>query len=143
MAFKNEAQLKRFLLKQCKRAVANAEKEVYQTFDRNINNFYGEFHPDQYKRTGKLSNSLAATEVTQIGDGVYADVWFDASGMDYTTGSWSGETVLQVALNSAVPHGGYAGGTAIFEEGMLGLYDKGGVKNILKQNLIAQGLPIE
>lgn len=143
MVFKNEEQLKSFLLKKCTNAVAKTEKEVYETFDKNINNFYGEFTPYVYERTDKLRNSLSATEVTQIGDGTYANVYFDASTMNYTTGSWSGETVLQVALNSSVPHGGFANGTAIFEESMLAMHDRGGVKEMLKQNLILEGIPIE
>lgn len=142
MAFKNEKQLKDFLMAKCKAAVANTEKEVYETFNMNVDNFYDEFTPKQYDRTDKLSNSLSTSEVTQIGNGVYADVWFDPNMMDYTTGSWSGETVLNVAMSSKVPHGGYKSGTAIWEESMLAMHDKGGVKEILKQNLIAEGVPI-
>lgn len=139
MVFKNEAQLKAFLMPKIKAAVADSENEVYETINSNVDIFYGEFTPKIYDRVDKLSNALSATEVMQIGSGAYAEVWFDAGLMDYTTGTWSGETVLNVAMNSTVPHGGYAPGTAIWSESVIDLID---TEEKMAQALRAQGIPI-
>ena len=56
-----------------------------------------------------MSGSLESSGVRQTSSGAEAEVRFETP--SYNTGTWSGETVLEVALESSVPHGGYAGGT--------------------------------
>ena len=138
MTFKNEKQLKDFLLKKCVNAVDNTEKKVHAEFAGNLNQFYTEFKPAEYIRTGALYGSLESSGTRATGNGAEAEVYFNTP--SYSTGSWSGETVLEVALESSIPHGGYADGTAIWTESMSHLGGKEGIENILKQELKKQGL---
>lgn len=138
MTFKNEKQLKDFLMKKCVNAVDNTKKKVYAEFAGNLNQFYTEFKPAEYIRTGALYSSLEEIGTKVAGDSVEAEVRFNTP--SYSTGSWSGETVLEVALESGVPHGGYAEGTAVWTESMSHLGGKEGIQNILKQELKKQGL---
>jgi hypothetical protein len=138
MTFKNEAQLKKFLIEKCVKAVANTERKVHEEVAGNLNQFYTEFHPDVYERTGALFNSLESTGATQTSNGAVAEVYFNTP--SYNTGTWSGETVLDVAMKSGVPHGGWAEGTAIWTESMEKLGGRQGIKSLLKQELKKQGV---
>ena len=138
MTFKNEAQLKKFLVEKCVKAVADTEKKVHEELAGNLNQFYTEFKPDVYERTGALFGSLESTGAMQTGNGAIAEVYFNTP--SYDTGTWSGETVLKVAMESNVPHGGWADGTAIWTESMAKLGGKSGIQNLLKQELKKQGL---
>lgn len=138
MTFKNEAQLKKFLVEKCVRAVSNTERKVHEEFAGNLNQFYTEFHPDVYERTGALFGSLESTGAIQTGNGAIAEVYFDTP--SYNTGTWSGETVLNVAMESGVPHGGWTGGTAIWNESMENFGGEIGVERLLIAELKKQGL---
>lgn len=140
MVFKNEKQLESFLLQKCKAAVASTEQKVYQVIDRCLDQYYDEFTPDEYIRTQKLLHSLVRSGVKSTENGFEAEVYFDAGMLNYTTGSWDGETVLNVAMESSVPHGGYASGTAIWTTSREILGD---IHALLKEELIAQGIPIK
>lgn len=153
MVFKNEAQLKNFLLEKCKNAVVQAEETVHRTIDNCLKQFYSEFSPDEYIRTEQLLHSLVKSGVKQVGNGFEAEVYFDVSSLNYQTGeietqhgygyaTWDAETVLRVAMTGdygGKPHGGYATGIAIWTESMNKL---GNIFELLKQELIAQGIPI-
>lgn len=138
MTFKNEKQLKDFLLKKCVKAVDNTEKRVHAEFARNLNQFYTEFKPAEYIRTDALRGSLESSGVRATGEGAEAEVRFNTP--SYSTGSWSGEKVLEVALEDSMSHGHAAGGTAIWTESMSHLGGKEGIKNLTKQELKKQGL---
>lgn len=142
MTFKNEAQLKAFLLPKIQNAVASAENKVYATIKPILVGFYGEFTPAEYERTNALLHSLVKTNIKPTGNGFEAEVYFDASTLNYLTGSWSGETVLNVAMESNVPHGGYASGTPVWTKSMETerLRD---IWKLLEQELKAQGIPIK
>lgn len=150
MTFENEDQLKKFLIKKCARAVASAEDKVYAEFAGNLNQFYAEFSPEYYIRTGALFNSLDLTNVTSTKNGAWAEVYFDTPSYkrgkvllqngEYGYAHWNGGTVLRVALTGAFPHGGYEDGTAIWTESMENLGGKKGIKDLLKQELKKQGL---
>lgn len=150
MVFKNEAQLKSFLLSKCQNAIVTAEEKVHKIIDDCLKQFYGEFDPDEYIRTEQLLHSLVKSDVKQVGSGFSAEVYFDVGSLNYATGvvptkngtgyaTWDGETVLKVAMESGVPHGGYAGGTAVWTTSMERL---GNVYKLLVQELKAQGIPI-
>lgn len=140
MVFKNDAQLKSFLMSKCKNAVISAEEKVHRIIDSCLHRFYDEWKPDQYKRTSQLLHSLVKSGVKQVGNGFEAEVYFDASLLNYTTGSWDGETVLKVAMESDVPHGGYMSGTAIWNESQSILGD---IWTLLEKELKAQGVPLK
>ena len=149
MVFKNEAQLKKFLLLKCQAAVAQAEQRVYQVIDKCLDQYYGEFKPAEYIRTQKLLHSLVKSGVKSTGNGFNAEVYFDESQLNYQTGviptqhgtgyaTWGAEEVLDTAMNGS--HGGYIGGTAIWGTSMAILGD---IYMLLKKELIAQGIPIK
>lgn len=140
MIFKNEKQLKNFLLAKCKNTISQAEEKVYRVIDGCLNQFYSEWEPDQYIRTSQLLHSLVRSGIKQTANGFEAEVYFDASLLNYTTGSWDGETVLKVAMESNVPHGGYMAGTAIWSESKEML---GNIWSLLEQELRVQGIPIK
>lgn len=152
MVFKNEEQLKGFLLAKCKDAVISAEEKAHRIIDNCLKQFYSEWEPDEYIRTSQLLHSLVKSGVKQVGNGFEAEVYFDVGALNYQTGivplqsgrtgyaTWDGETVLKVAMESGVPHGGYAQGTAIWTESMARL---GNICELLKQELVAQGIPIK
>ena len=139
MVFKNEKQLEAFLLQKCKAAVVSVEEKVHRVIDDCLKQFYSEFDPDEYIRTSQLLHSLVRSGVKSVGNGFEAEVYFDVGALNYTTGSWSSETVLNVAMKSEVPHGGYAGGTAIWSVSMARLGD---IMALLVQELRKQGIPI-
>lgn len=151
MVFKNEKELEKFLLAKCKNVIVFAEEKVHQIIDDCLKQFYSEFTPDEYIRTEKLLHSLVKNGVRQVGNGFEAEVYFDIDSLNYATGvvptksgtgyaTWDGETVLRVAMESSVPHGGYAGGTAVWSESMTRL---GNIFELLKQELKKQGIPIK
>lgn len=147
MTFKNEAQLKKFLVSKCVKAVENAERKVYEEISGNLNQFYTEFKPEEYIRTGALFNALESSGTINIGNGAAAEIkfntpsyvngWVPLQSGNYGYATWDGGTVLDVALSSGVPHGGYAGGTAIWTESENNLGD---IKALLLQEVKKQGL---
>lgn len=153
MAFKNEVQLKKFLLDKCKVAVVQSEKKVHQIIDSCLQQFYSEFDPDEYIRTSQLLHSLVRSDVKPTVNGFEAEVYFDVDRLNYQKGAiwtqhgsgyaaWDAETVLRVAMTGdygGLPHGGYQNGTAIWTESLKRL---GNVWDLLEQELKAQGIPI-
>lgn len=157
MTFKNSAQLKKFLSEKCAKAVGSAKEEVYEEFAGNLNQFYTEFKPEEYIRTGELLHSLKKTDVVKTGNQYViraeAEVGFDVPSYDsglvplqsggYGRATWDGETVLEVAMTGSyggLPHGGYEDGTAVWNNSMQSLGGKHGIENLIIQELKKQGL---
>lgn len=149
MIFKNEAQLKSFILSKCGNAVANAEKKIHQIIDNCLNEYYGEFSPNEYIRTYQLLHSLVKSGVKSTGNGFEAEVYFDEGALSYQTGvvltqhgtgyaTWGAGKVLDTAMHGS--HGGYESGTAIWDKSKTIIGD---IYKLLKQELIAQGIPIK
>lgn len=145
MTFSSESALKAALAAACVNAVAKVEEKVYEEFAGNINQYYGEFIPAEYIRTGALMGSLERTGIHPSDNGASAEVYFSTP--SYATGAvplqsgrtgwatWSGEQVLDSAMHGS--HGGYTDGTAIWDESIASLGD---IKSLLIQALKAQGL---
>lgn len=154
MVFKNEAQLKRFLSEKCAKAVDNTKEKIHQEFAGNLNQFYTEFNPEEYIRTGALFNALKVVGVKRVGNqhmnAAMAEIYFDTPRYEHGWvplqsgnhgySSWSDEKILNVTMKSMLPHGGYESGTAIWTESMNKLGGQRGIKNLLKQELKRQGL---
>ena len=152
MTFKNEAQLKKFLIGKCANAVANVERKVHTEFAGNLNQYYSEFSPEEYIRTGALFNSLETTGTHANGSGASAEIYFNTP--SYQTGvvplqhtpehgiygyaTWNGQKVLDTAMHGS--HGGYVGGTAIWDESMASLGD---INALLLSELKKQGLQLQ
>lgn len=157
MVFKNQKQLESFLMKQSRQALMKAQDRVYEIIKQFVYKFYTEFTPDEYIRTRRLLESLVQSRIVSDGKGYRAEVYFDVSQLDYEQGvmelkntsehgkygwaTWDGETVLRVAMESEVPHGGHTGGTAIWTTSKAKL-DAEAI-NILINMLKAQGIPVK
>lgn len=134
MTFSSIGALEAALVAAATKAVAQVEKEVYGTFDANLMQYYGEFTPAEYIRTYALDNSLQRSGVHSSGNGASAEVYFTTP--SYSTGTWSGEKVLNVALEDSMPHGHAAGGTPVWSVSMAELGDiKGKLLNAVKSAL--------
>jgi hypothetical protein len=148
MSFSSETALKAALVAACTNAVAQVEDKVYGEFAGNLNQYYTEFMPAEYIRTGALYGSLDRTGVQSSGSGASAEVFFDTPSYqngwvplqsgDYGYATWSGEKVLNTAMHGS--HGGYVGGTAIWDDSISSLGGKAGIKAMLIEALKAQGL---
>ena len=152
MTFKNEKDLEQFLLKKCQAAVAEAQNVIYAEIKSTLAHFYQEFTPEEYIRTNQLFHSLVKSNVKKTSKGYEAEVYFDASLMSYEhenvlrksgwygSARWDEETVLRVAMESEVPHGGYASGTPVWTVSKEKIGD---IWKLLEQKLRAQGIPIK
>ena len=153
-AFKNEKQLKDFLLAKCKAAIVQAEEKIHRIIDSCLQQFYSEFEPDEYIRTSQLLHSLVRSGVKSTANGFEAEVYFDVGKLNYKTGeiptqhgtgyaTWDAETVLKVAMTGdygGKPHGGYMTGTAIWTESLDRIGD---VWKLLERELKAQEIFIK
>ena len=132
----------------CVKAVASTERKVHGEFADNLNQFYAEFSPEEYIRTGALLGSLESTGVAQSGDSVTAEVgfntphyakgWVNLQNGGYGLACWSDQKILDTAM--AGSHGGYEDGTAIWTDSMIKLGGRKGIENLLIQELKKQGI---
>lgn len=152
MTFKNEAQLKKFLSAKCAKAVDSAKEKIFEEFAGNLNQFYTEFKPKEYIRTGALFDSLKVTGVKRVGNqhmsSASAEIYFDtphydhgyvpiqSGGLGYSY--WDDKYIQDVSMNGS--HGGYVSGTDIWGGSLQSLGGRQGIKNLLKQELKRQGL---
>lgn len=136
MTFKNEAQLKKFLMSKCVKAVENTERKVHEEFAGNLNQFYTEFHPEEYIRTGALFDSLEKTGVKLNGNRASAEVYFNEP--SYQKGvmqlqstpetgrlgyaEWDDGKIFDYAVHRG-SHGGYVYGTSIWNDSINSLGD--------------------
>lgn len=156
MVFKNEKQLEAFLMKKCKNALIKSQEQVYQIIDRFVKQYYAEFSPEMYERTYQLYRSLVKSDIRQVGKGYEASIYFDLDTLDHhlhrirVNGNvysyegkhkWSEQQILDNALTGDLPHGGYAGGTAIWNEALSVLNTE--AIEVLKRMLISEGVPLK
>ena len=156
MIIKNEAQLKELLMAKCKNALVKSQEQIYQIIDRFIKEFYAEFSPEMYERTYQLYRSLVKSDIVSTGNGYEAHVYFDIDALDHYSHTirvhgktytyegkhkWSEQQILDNALTGDLPHGGHAGGTAIWTEALSMLNTE--AINTLKRMLISEGIPIK
>lgn len=145
MVFKNEAQLKSFLLKKCQSALIKAQEKVYKILDLYMQRFYADYDPELYERTYQLLHSLVKSDIHSTGNGYEAEVYFDL-GYIYDTGANpSGKQVMDAAAYGG--HGAqgllvvYGGGEDTWHTPK-GILDAKAIE-ILKNMLIAEGIPIK
>lgn len=149
MVFKSEKELEKFILIKCKNAITIAENKIYKVIDEYLDAFYGEYNPTEYIRTKQLLHSLVRTGVKQVGSGYEAEVYFDASKLNYPnpalgqsgqyhSADLSSGQVLDLAMQGS--HGGWRDGTAIWNDSMFWLGD---IMKLLLDELRAQGIPIK
>lgn len=147
MVFKNEAELKTFLLAKCKNALIKSQTQVYQIIDRFVKEFYVDYEPELYERTYQLYRSLVKSDIIPTGNGYEAKVYFDLSGLDYIYGANpSGEQVMGAAAvgfhgaEGLLVRGGNTG-VSIWNDPIRVLDTE--VINILERMLKAEGIPVK
>lgn len=138
MAFATVEALKSEILRRCEVAVTLAREEVFKLLEDYLTQHYAEFTPKEYDRTLQLLCSCVKDEVVSTGNGFTARVYFDASKLNYLTGSWSGEDVLSSAAHGS--HGGYVHGTAIYDQ-PIEILNRSHM-TMLKHCLIEAGIPV-
>ena len=146
MAFKNKKELESFLLAKCKNALVKSQEQVYQIIDRFVKEFYDEYSPEMYERTYQLYRSLVKSEIVPTANGYEAQVYFDFESLKYITGSKpSGKQVMDAAAWGG--HG--AEGLYVVDAGGFGIWNQpkkilsSEAINILKEMLIAEGIPVK
>lgn len=164
MTFKSIEELKNYILSQSGAAIKAAQEKIANIINHFLTEYYREFDPEVYVRTEQLLRSLIKSDVISTPNGWYAEVYFDLDALDYSTRvvpqgqSWSSyassdntyhrenwtkendEWVLKTAMTGSRPHGGYATGTAIWNESM-NVLSKEGIA-ILREKLMQAGVPI-
>lgn len=144
MVFKNESELKNYILGKCQNALIKSQEQVYQIIDRFVKEFYAEFSPEMYERTYQLYRSLVKSDIVSTGNGFEAQVYFDFGSLVYNTGAQpSGEQVMSAAASGG--HGAdglkvISGGASIWND-PVAILDASAI-DILKKMLIAEGIPI-
>ena len=149
MVFKNEAQLKSFLLAKCKSALIKTQEQVYQIIGRFLKAYYNDYSPEMYERTYQLYLSLVKSDIVPTSNGFEAQVYFDLDSLNYVTGNRpSGEQVMEAAAQGL--HGAM-GENLKYVQGYSGVDAWNTPKeiisaeaiNVLKKMLIAEGIPIK
>lgn len=164
MAFRNEKELKEHFLKCSEKATKYLSGYVSEVIKDNIYEFYKEFKPDMYRRTYQLEDALVVPKEPDKrtnGNGYYNVIWFDEDKVDYSTRlvpygthfpeentlhrePWTKENdewVVKTALVGELPHGGYAGGGAIWVNSISDL--EMNRREIIKAALENSGMPIK
>ena len=137
------SQIKKDIESKAKVAVFNTREKIYSVIEKNLRVYYGEFSPEEYIRTQQLLNSLVRQS-----SGLHAEVYFDAGALNYQTGvietqhgtgyaTWGAAEVLDTSMHGS--HGGYVGGTAIWDNSMSELGD---IIALIVKELRAAGLPV-
>lgn len=153
--FNSAEELKREILKRSEKAVASAKQRVYEKIDQFLHGYYSDFTPKEYIRTEQFLHSLVQTEVKSTGNGWIAEVYFDASKLNYEKGvmplqhtpehgrygwaTWGADEVLGTALHGN--HGGYERTAPIYGQSMN--YLNANAIKILKDSLKAAGIPVK
>ena len=98
MEFTSQTQLERYLMKKCRLALLKAQDEVYRIIKSFVYDYYKDYSPDFYQRTGQLLESLVESRIISTGKGYEAEVYFNVSGLNYVTGEQpTGEQVMAAA----------------------------------------------
>lgn len=145
MAIKNESELRKLIMADCKKALAKAQEKVYKILDLYLQRFYADYDPVIYERTYQLLRSLVKGDIRQNGNKITAEVYFNL-GYIYETGrNPSGEQVMNAATYGG--HGAEglrimygSGEDAWFTP--LEILDANAIK-ILVDMLKAEGIPIK
>lgn len=145
MTFKNEKELKSFLLKKCQSALVKAQEKVYKIIDLHVQRFYADYDPEMYERTYQLMRSLVKGNIRPTGNGYESEVYFDLDYIYNTGANPSGEDVMGVAAIGGHGANGlkvvYFGGADTWHTPKE-ILDVEAMK-ILVQELKAAGIPIK
>lgn len=155
MVFNSIKAIEKDIEKKINKAMHDAQEKVHFIIDNFLNQYYNEFTPSEYIRTHQLLHSLVKSDVRKYGNSVQAEVYFDASAMNYENGfikikstaetgqmgyaTWGAHQVLDTAMHGT--HGGYIKGTPIWDRSEAVL-DRQAI-DILVHSLQTNGIPIK
>lgn len=149
MSFKNDNEIKKFLLQKCRTAISQTQNKIYAIIKKALVEFYQDYDPILYERTNQLLHSLVKTDVYQVRNGYRAEVYFDLSGINYMTGNMpTGQQVMKAASHGL--HGAI-GRDLLYVNGEKGVdiwntpiqeIDSRAVDMIVRE-LKSQGIPIK
>ena len=167
MTFDSSAALESYILSRSGVAIKMAQEKVFRLIEDYILKYYSEFDPAVYERTYQLLCSLVKTAVVSTGNGWVAEIYFDASTLDYHIKHLHGQPVDGGYRHPYVPHvvtpdgtfqnskgdagkvlesaahgshGGYTSGTAIWDDPMKILNKE--AYSMLKKALLDAGIPV-
>lgn len=152
MIFKNEKQLKDFLLSKCKTAVQSTANGAYQEIKDRTVDWYDDYTPvdDGYERTyqlhGERNANFIIREGNYSGDNCEETIRLDTNGMYYTGKNPSRKQVIDTAAQGLHGVSDGDGWFYMFGETGVELWDdelQERVKGELIHALIAQGIPIK
>lgn len=165
MNFRSKEEIVAYMRKSLSVAIKKTKEKVYEIIQSFLQNYYKEYSPEIYERTFQLLKSLVKEDVGENGFIVY----FDAGALDYSMKSLhfrpvgsdmsgymnpfnhavspdgtfinphgDGGKSLEAAMHGS--HGGYIGGTAIWDESMDVI--KPNIKFYLMEYLKQAGVPV-
>ncbi len=154
MTFSSTKELTSYLLSKMQPAISTVEEEIYQVIDKILAQWYGEYDPVLYERTRQLFHSLVKSELVPTTNGYQAEVYFDASKLDYSfkylhgqkypNHGANGEDVIQAAMHGGHGAAGWniaATTTPIWDKSMEIIHAK--IYDRIKQALISEGISIK
>lgn len=151
--------MKVYILSRSYTAVRMAQEEAYRIIHQVLDKYYS-WEPEYYNRTERLLRSLVRSNVMSDGNnGVVAEVYFDASELDYLMGwvplrkpfpngmqegyaTWDAGKVLNAAMhgsNSVT----WRNPTRIWDEGVPALKKNKTMIKTLKKELKNAGIPVK
>lgn len=165
MDFSSTAEFQAYVVSRIMIGVQRAQEQFYHIIDQFVREYYAGYDPIVYERTYQLYRSLVRSDVRSTGMGAEAEVYFDASQLNYSiktffrnggmnpfTGAvspsgvfvnngWDAQATLESAAHGL--HGGLAvgDGTSIWDDPLDVLHAEG--YEILKQRLREAGLPLK
>lgn len=81
--YKDQATLEKTIYKLTEKAVQQTQNQVYAILQDYIQNYYGEYQPEEYNRTLQFLKSLVKTKVNLSGNHVSCAVYIDTDNMNY------------------------------------------------------------
>lgn len=152
MEITSQLQLKLALEEKIGKSMQDLKSHIYNTVDKFLQEFYGEFTPVMYERTKQFLHSLVATEVVYTGSGFEFKVYIDYSKVNYRQKKVKVKNVVYTMENKGLSDEeimnynlqGYHGrekGTSICEKALRELTPN--IISKLKGYMKANGIPVK
>ena len=137
-------QIKQDLAKKVIKAMENIKLQVRDIIYKSCMDYYNEYNPRMYQRTFQIAQAIynmadAAIKTRMVGASF--EIYIDASMFNHPKDEWSEEQILNSVMSQGIHGKGKTDGTAVWTESMAVIDPK--IKEIVKQNLIAAGIPIQ
>lgn len=137
-------QIKRDLAKKVVKAMEAVKIQVRDIIYTVCMEYYNEYNPKMYQRTFQIAEAIynmadAAIKARMVGAGF--EIYIDASMFNHPKDEWSEEQILNSVMSQGIHGKAKTDGTAVWTESMAVIDPQ--IKEIVKQKLIAAGIPIQ